>query len=195
VSYVIENASRIARVRVTAQVPVYGDLLKEGPICGYAISATVVRAFKGGTQPFKFLSVVPSDLHGFNVDYFVIAFPQSIAARDLLPLADLANPQITREVRCLLSQPNYVPTNYQTIWAFDKEADQRFGGEWLMGANRPDGLMCGFDPRKMNGGLLDVRTIDSGEGARYSINWSSVERFIQSEIANPNSSRPCTFAK
>ncbi|HEX4860179.1 MAG TPA: hypothetical protein VFV07_03015 [Rhizomicrobium sp.] len=193
--FTIEHAFRVARVRITAKEAVQVDLLQEGKVCGYSYSAKVVEAFKGGAAPFKFFSTGSIDSRALDRDYFVISFRQpEPAGQTMDAVRDLADDYaFFYRLRCLTSQKDYVPADYQTLWAFDPEARKRFGGEWLTAATRKDAFFCGYTAGHANQDLLRIEKVAEDGRRRFVINWSDVERMVRTGLVKPDTLITCGY--
>lgn len=201
-SNIIQNAAKIARVHVVGREALYGDALHQTPICGYLIRVKVVEAFKGGNEPFSFVSAVASDFPDSDHDYLVFAnFQPGVSGESQLALGELTAPRnvTTGQMACLLHQLSspgyYVPSVYQTSWQFDAEAHERLEGEWLSASARKDGLFCGLQARqyleKNAHSAFRVAQIGIGQNRHYVIAWSDVRRLLQAGSTTTGAVLPC----
>src|SRR5277367_1023959 len=163
-SNIVNGATRVARIRVTAVSPQYLNDTEIGagaPICGYLLTAKVIESFRGSTRPFQFFVPVASDFQGVNRDYFVISYSHSDRISDELRSAtklfeDKMVPLLNRE-ECLLANSSYVAGSFQTLWVFDREAQDNSQDEWLSAATRPDGLFCGNQAKDVFTKAVEIR--------------------------------------
>jgi hypothetical protein len=163
---IFSDANRIARIRITARDPVYLGLSLPGePICGYVLTAEVIDALKGGGGAFKFFLPTDSDFQGIGRDYIVIAFMHPSLSHDqevaIWGLADRDTTRVLRRLNCVMEYPEYVAAKYQTLWAFAKDGETRFGGEWVLTALRNDGLFCGYRAEEVVPDDIELRQWES----------------------------------
>jgi hypothetical protein len=199
---IVEDAARIARVRITGREPLHGDAINLTPVCAYMLSATVVKAFKGGDEPFKFISAFAADFPDFSRDYLVITnFQPGVSQATQFALGELTSRRdvTSGQMACLLRQLSrpgyYVPSMYQTSWQFDKEAHEKFGGEWIAASARGDGIFCGLQAKEYlandAGHIFEIKQLGKAERERYVVGWSGVERLLSWDATRAAIRFPC----
>ena len=110
---------------------------------------------------------------------------------DLRDVSDLAGPDLVYRIRCIFSQSNYVPTTYQTLWSFDPVAAKEFGSEWILAANRKDGLYCGQRAQDSVQQTPQIKKIKESHGTKIVINWPDVKRLLLARLKSPDSMMSC----
>jgi hypothetical protein len=183
----VDEASRIAVVRIADHRRLYDPSDFGYSRCGYLLDAEVVEALKGDSRKFTFFAP-GSDFNGSGKTYFVMVFKTGdLPPTALMPPIDRHRHDRVAEQRCQALRQFYTPIQIQTLWSFDSS------GKWLSGANRIDGLLCGFErglARRFH--IRSVTGIRIRLGAHgYSINWDDARSTILRRISNPGSPIGC----
>jgi hypothetical protein len=188
------DSVRIARVRITARMPVSIPMVTGRPssvACGYSYRATVVESLKGGDQPFEFFSSVIADFQGLDRDYLVFVKERTLSAdrQAVASIIDSLSDGERRELLCRNSEKYYTPAPYQAMRAFDLDAAQLFGGEWLAPVNRIDLPWCLIVDERVPQGDWNGREKKPGDRSTEVLSWDSAKKLIARALQSGGSDR------